>query len=149
MQKVDFKLNEKVNELLKEHRQTFGWLASEVGMSHEGLRNALIKQSVKIQVLDKIASLLEEDITYFFTDPEGMNNINQIEGNRNLTVQGKKNKTDNQSEAGKKSEAEYTLVAHEVSNLRQQLELARQRIGALEKEIELKDEIINLLKQQR
>jgi transcriptional regulator with XRE-family HTH domain len=134
---IENQLEKRIKKLAKDKDTSIRQVAKGIGITENGLAYAFKHDTLKVRDLAKISDLFNVPITYFFTDPEGMNNINQVEGNSNLTVQGKKNKTDSPSGAGKKSEAE------------QELAMLRQRVAALEKEIELKDEIINLLKQQR
>lgn len=134
---IDYQLKNKFKKLAEENDMPMKEVALKIGMTENGLAYAFKHNSFKVRDLAKASELFNIPITYFFSDLDGMNNINQIDGNSNLTVQGKKNRTDNQSEPRKKSEAE------------QELAMLRQRVEALKKEIELKDEIIQLLKQQR
>jgi transcriptional regulator with XRE-family HTH domain len=141
---IDYQLELKIKKLAKESDMPMKRVAQHIGMTENGLAQAFKKNTLKVETLQKVGEFFEVPITYFFTDPEGMNNINRIAGNSNLTVQGKKNKTDNPSGAGKKSEAEQELAM-----LRQRVAALEKEVSLLERELKSKDEIINLLKQQR
>lgn len=131
---IEYQIEKKIKKLAKDRSMPMKEVAQSVGMTENGLAYAFKHHSFKVRDLIKASEFFEVPISYFFTDASSLNNYNQVEGNSNLTVQGKKNNGSNQSGAGKKSDAEHELA------------LLRQRVVALEKEVQLKDEIIELLK---
>jgi hypothetical protein len=113
-----------VDDLLKEQKRSFSWLATEMGRTIDGLKLSLINETIKFSDLKKMQTILNVPIAVFF---ENTISTQKIKGNNNNLNQGSGSVT---ITAEGKSEIEYL----------------KRMIEVLEKQLKDKDLIIELLK---
>ena len=126
----------KIKKITKEKGWTIKFLCENIGVSQAGLSYIFKQKSLRIDLLMKISDFLNVDICVFFNDSLVNPNINQqkishtgnqLSGHGNIIQNGNGNK--------------MTSVGRE--------NVLKERIKGLEKEVTLKNEIIELLKEQK
>jgi transcriptional regulator with XRE-family HTH domain len=119
----------RLRELLKINKFTVKEIASLIPMTETGLHQTLKKNTLKVRDLEKIAEILGVSPAVFFdNDHETIN----------ITSRNTQKGTGNYKQQGSRKE----------NNCGVKVELLKERVKGLEKEIELKDEIILLLKKK-
>ncbi|MEI6122265.1 MAG: helix-turn-helix transcriptional regulator [Bacteroidota bacterium] len=119
----------KLKNLLQEKKITYEHLASLIGMTRNGLSDAINKETLKISTLEKIANIVGVPVNYFFDDT--INNINDQQGIYQIT-KGNNNR-----------------LNINITECQHRLELLQKENEGLKKEIQAKDKIIKLLENQK
>lgn len=63
----------KIKEIAKEKKINLSDIAIQLGMTREGFSGSLRDENLKVTALEKIAEILQVDITIFFRDEENSN----------------------------------------------------------------------------
>lgn len=63
-------IGEKIKELMKERNINTKILSEKIGMTQNGLQKALKKDDIRLSLLADIASALNVEIEYFFSEPK-------------------------------------------------------------------------------
>jgi len=116
----------KLRDLMKIKKISQREISSKIGMTQSGFSSAVISGDFKVSTLERIAKVLEVPVGYFF-DETGINGVNQKAVGLNINQNSGNNNNNNDCQK-------------EISKLKQQVE------EGLQRELKLKDEIINLLK---
>ena len=111
----------KLKNILQEKKMTYETLANLIGMTRNGLSDAINKQTIKIATLEKIANIIGVPVTYFFDDTTGATVHQTANGNNN------------------------NQIGISLNECNHKVTLLEERIEGLKKEIQSKDKIIKLL----
>jgi transcriptional regulator with XRE-family HTH domain len=116
-----------IKRIIKSKKYSVNEIAELISISGNGLHLALKNNTLKVRDLEKIAEILGVSPAVFFdNDHETIN----------ITSRNTQKGTGNYIQQGSRKE----------NNCGVKVELLKERVKGLEKEIELKDEIIELLK---
>ena len=131
-----------LKSIIKFHRYSLKEISELIGLTDSGFHLALKNNTLKVRDLEKIAEILEIDICDFFkTEAIPLNQtIKQSQKGTGNTIN-----TGVISDGGKFNKVEIKLQ-REVENLKKDVKQLKTEVKGLEKEVELKDEIIILLK---
>lgn len=64
-----------INSILKKKNRNYTWLSREIGYTRQGLKFGLANKTIKLEVLEKIAEVLEVDICDFISRTEYDNQV--------------------------------------------------------------------------
>ncbi|MPM94512.1 hypothetical protein SDC9_141658 [bioreactor metagenome] len=126
-------ISNKIRNLIEQSRIQQKELAERIGMTPNGLRNALELDDFRVSTLEKFSEIFKVPITYWFQDQEGNFFLNN-EGNLVNGSSFKGNLTVN-----KGAQEETARIQAENEQLRKELEMMKQLLAA-------KDETIAALK---
>lgn len=126
-------ISNKIRSLIEQSRIQQKELAERIGMTPNGLRNALELDDFRVSTLEKFSEIFKVPITYWFHDQEGNFFLNN-EGNLVNGSSFKGNLTVN-----KGAHEETARIQAENEQLRKELEMMKQLLAA-------KDETIAALK---
>lgn len=126
-------ISNKIKNLIEQSRIQQKELAERIGMTPNGLRNALELDDFRVSTLEKFSEIFKVPITYWFQDQEGNFFLNN-EGNLVNGSSFKGNLTVN-----KGAQEETARIQAENEQLRKELEMMKQLLAA-------KDETIAALK---
>jgi len=131
-----------IKAYLKSIKITQKELSKSLGFSEAGFIKTLKNDSLKVRDLEKIAKYLNIPITefftksysdeYFFLNKSGSQSI----GNKGA------------SNIMNESKGEYLTQKNKGGNTQNEIEMLQIKLKALQNELKLKDEIINLLKRE-
>jgi len=124
----------KIKVLIKEKKFGFSEFAKTIGMTDAGLRKIIDTNSTSINTLEKIASILDVPVSYFFE--EGVTGGGGGEKNLNHS------QFNYQQGDGNKNAQHVGDGCVECGRLRREVE-------SLQELLKAKDEIINLLKERK
>lgn len=127
-------ISSKIKKLIEQSRIQQKEVAEYIGMTPNGLRNALDLDDFRVSALEKFAELFKVPMSYWFSD-EPSNFFLNNEGNilANSTVKGRDNLNINSASA------ELSKCQNENESLRKEVEMLRELLAA-------KDETIQALK---
>lgn len=132
----------KINTFRNLKRIKWTEIANHIQMTRAGLDNSIKNEALKVRDLEKIAEYLEIPIEKFFKNDSDENIFlqrdgAQIVGNRNTVATGR-------SQA--KAQKDQNNPMKELVTTRHEVEMLRLKLEAAERELKLKDEIIEMLK---
>jgi len=120
---------QKIREISEKRGKTIRTLALEINKSEQNIHRCIRENKISANDLEIIAKVLQVPISIFFSENKLSDDQKNIFGDGNQVIVGSKN---------------HNIKSN--ANSVQELELCKQKIEHLEKELESKNEIINLLK---
>ncbi|MGZ3999585.1 MAG: hypothetical protein ACXVIY_03105 [Mucilaginibacter sp.] len=113
-----------VDAVLKEQSRSFSWLASEMDRTIDGLKLALINETIKYSDLKKLVKILNVPVTMLF---EGETTVQNIKGSYN-------------------TQASKSVVAEPDLEYKKENERLIEQVNQLKSQLDDKNEIISLMK---
>jgi transcriptional regulator with XRE-family HTH domain len=138
----------KIKDLIRERNLTIRGVATEIGISEQGLQKQIRENSTKIETLEAIARVLKVPISEFFETSyqPGKNNFSEYSFANEITEVGAKAISDQLVRMmNDKLIAPYSLVEEKEKEIRN----LNREIGKLEKTLEEKEKYIKLLSENK
>lgn len=141
--KADYDLKELIKFYCKQKNITVKELASRIGMSEANLYSRFRKNSMELEHLKKIAEVLNIPIESLVS-----NNIN-IVGENSIYYQNSKNNSPNQINISESNEnAKMEVLTKEIENMKNYIELQKEKICSLNENIASLKKIIGMLEKE-
>ena len=122
----------KLKLAIKEKGYSISKLAQEIGLTEAGFHQAIKNNTLKVRDLENIAILLDLPIASFFDES------NIVLQNGNINLNGKNSGIISISDA-----------KHEIDALHKEVYGLKEVISGMKRELELKDQIIELMKESK
>lgn len=123
----------KLKSLIKDRGLTLLKVSSGIGLTETGFYQAIKNNTLKVRDLEKISKILELPVSSFFEEPPTM-----IIQNGNINLNGKNTGSITVSEA-----------KHEIEVLNKEIVNLKEIISGMKRELDLKDQIIDLMKESK